>query len=121
MKRILYNGGTVITGDAIAHAVLEYASELARHESSDTVDIPTVNAEGVGARAELLLGPASQFVVEPVGADQDDPTDDALVAEIESKTAKLLAPRPVASADSSGYPDFDEPTESPDPPLAEAG
>jgi hypothetical protein len=120
MKRILYNGGTVITGDAIAHAIIEYASELARHESSDTVDIPTVNGGGVATRAEMLLGPASQFVIEPVDTEAEDPIDEALVAEIEGKTAKLLAPRPVASADTSGYPDFDEPTESPDPPLAEA-
>jgi hypothetical protein len=119
MKRILYNGGTVITGDAIAHAVIEYASELARHESSDTVDIPTVNAAGVSARTELLLGPASQFVIEPVGSAQDDPIDEALIAEIETKTTKLLDPKPVASADTSGYPDLDEPTETPDPPLAE--
>jgi len=120
MKRILYNGGTVITGDAIAHAIIEYASELARHESSDTVDIPTVNAEGDYARAEMLLGPASQFVIETIAAEQEDPADEALVTEIEAKTAQLLAPRPVASADTSGYPDFDEPTETPDPPLTEA-
>jgi hypothetical protein len=29
MKRILYSGGAVVTGDQVADAILEYASELA--------------------------------------------------------------------------------------------
>ena len=79
MKSILYSGGTVITGDDIADAVLEYASELARHESSDTLEIPTVDAEGQTGRTKLLLGPASQFVVAQSTVPAEDPVDDELV------------------------------------------
>ena len=120
MKRILYGGGSVVTGDQVADAVLEYASELARQESSDTLQVPTVNDAGVAGRTQLLLGPASQFIVEEVETSFDDPIDLELVESIREKTAHLQAPKPVASTDLTDYPDLDDTTEVPDPPLADA-
>jgi hypothetical protein len=120
MKRILYSGGTVVTGDQVADAVLEYASELARQESSDTLDVPSVTEAGVLGHTQLLLGPASQFVVEEFESELDDLVDADLVESIREKTGHLQAPRPVASTTMSDYPDLDEPTEVPDPPLADS-
>lgn len=118
MKRILYSGGTVVTGDQVADAVLEYASELARQESSDTLNVPSVTEAGVLGHTQLLLGPASQFVVEEFESELDDPVDADLVESIREKTGHLQAPRPVASTNMSDYPDLDELTEVPNPPLA---
>ncbi|SKA89749.1 hypothetical protein SAMN06295879_1221 [Agreia bicolorata] len=118
MKRILYSGGTVVTGDQVADAILEYASELARQESSDTLQVPSINDAGVLVHTQLLLGPASQFIVEEVETSTEDPVDLELVEKIREKTGHLQAPRPVASSSTSDYPDLDEPTEVPDPPLA---
>jgi hypothetical protein len=118
MKRILYSGGTVVTGDQVADAILEYAGELARHESSDTLDVPTITETGLAGHTQLLLGPASQFVVEEYETSSDDPVDADLVDAIREKTAHLQAPRPIPSASTTGYPELDEPTEVPDPPLA---
>jgi hypothetical protein len=118
MKRILYSGGIVVTGDQVADAILEYASELARQESSDTLDVPSINEAGVIGHTQLLLGPASQFVVEEVETSFDDPVDPDLVDTINEKTGHLQAPKPVASSSTVDYPDLDEPTEVPDPPLA---
>ena len=120
MKRILYSGGSVVTGDRVADAVLEYASELARQESSDTLQIPSVSDAGTAGHTQLLLGPASQFIVEEVETSVDDPTDADLVERIREKTAHLQAPKPVASTDLTDYPDIDDTTEVPDPPLADA-
>jgi len=120
MKRILYSGGSVVTGDRVANAVLEYASELARQESSDTLQIPSVTEAGSAGRTQLLLGPASQFIVEEVETSVEDPTDEELVESIREKTAHLQAPKPVASSDLTDYPDLDDTTEAPDPPLTDA-
>lgn len=120
MKRILYSGGSVLTGNQLADAVLEYASELARQESSDTLEIPSVNEAGTAGHTQLLLGPASQFVVEEVETSVEDPLDAGLVEGIREKTAHIQAPKPVASADLTDYPDLDDTTEVPDPPLADA-
>jgi hypothetical protein len=120
MKRILYSGGTIVTGDQVADAILEYASELARHEFSDTIDVPTITDAGLAGHTQLLLGPASQFVVEEYETGSDDPIDEGLVETIREKTAHLQAPKPIPSEGTSGYPDLDEPTEVPDPPLAHA-
>lgn len=120
MKSILYSGGIVVTGDRIADAVLEYASELARHESSDTVRIPTLNEAGESGLTQLLLGPASQFVVEEVDLPFDEPIDEVLLGAITEKTMHLQDPKPVASKDTIDYPDIDDATETPDPPLADS-
>jgi hypothetical protein len=118
MKRILYSGGAVVTGDQVADAILEYASELARQESSDTIDVPSINDAGTLVHTQLLLGPASQFIVEEIETTIEDPVDLGLVETISERTGLLQAPRPVASNNTSDYPDLDEPTEVPDPPLA---
>ena len=118
MKRILYSGGAVVTGDQVADAILEYASELARQESSDTLEVPSINDAGTLVHTQLLLGPASQFIVEEVDTATEDPIDLGLVQKISNRTAHLQAPRPVASSNTSDYPDLDDPTEVPNPPLA---
>ena len=118
MKRILYSGGAVTTGDQVADAILEYASELARQESSDTLQVPSINDAGTLVHTQLLLGPASQFIVEEVETSAEDPVDPELVEKIRERTSHLQAPRPVASNNTTDYPDLDEPTEVPDPPLA---
>ncbi|WP_374945826.1 hypothetical protein [Agreia sp.] len=120
MKRILYSGGAVMTGDHLADAVLEYASELARQESSDTLDVPSISDAGVAGHTQLLLGPASQFVVEEVETDVDDPFDAELVETIAEKTRHLQAPKPVASTSTADYPDLDAATEAPVPPPADS-
>lgn len=45
MKRIYYANGYLLTGDGTASAVLDYASALAKRETSDTISIPILIAE----------------------------------------------------------------------------
>ena len=60
MDRIHYAGDSVVTGSAIARAVLEYAKALAKANQSETVEIPTLASDGSISRSTLLIGPASQ-------------------------------------------------------------
>lgn len=111
MKRIHYAAREFLTGDRIAEAVMEYATALARRTRADRFDIP-VMSEGRVGRVEMVLGPASQIMAEPVEDTREDPVDDELISELEQRTELLRGPRAVpttdgaaAAAESTDFPD----------------
>jgi hypothetical protein len=67
MKRITYSGGSIVTGNAITAALLEYTTTVADAENSVTVDIAVLEENGETSVHTLLLSPASQFDVTDVG------------------------------------------------------
>jgi hypothetical protein len=67
MKRITYNGESIVTGNAIAEALLEYTTSVADAENSVTVDITVLEDNGETSIHTLLLSQASQFDVTDVG------------------------------------------------------
>jgi hypothetical protein len=94
MRRLLYPGGALYTGDEIAAAVLEYARELARNETADTVFVPGRKADGEEGSVEFLLGPASQLVSEPLTLGGPEITDATLVSALHERAATLAQRRP---------------------------
>ncbi|QJU55263.1 hypothetical protein SCB71_19745 [Herbiconiux sp. KACC 21604] len=95
MERIHYAGDSVVTGSAIAHALLEYARALALIEASDTVEIPVVRDDGSVARATMLIGPASQLISESVDDDREELENQALVDDLTRRAAGAGPARPV--------------------------
>jgi hypothetical protein len=123
MKRIYYSSGSVLTGDRIAEAVIEYAEVLALRDTSDTIDVPISLAGGGVGRAQLLIGPASQLVLVPAESEPDEDLpveeleDPDTLAELDRRTALHSSPRPLANddadttdydADESDYEDTDD-------------
>lgn len=89
MHRVHYAGGTLLTGDAIASALLEYAAALARKATSATVEIPVREADdGLGV-AQVLIGPASQLVSTPEPGYGDEIIDDEVVERFALATRQL--------------------------------
>ena len=89
MKRISYSGEVLVTGDAIAEALVGYAAALARANSSDSVTIPTRSESGTHP-VTFLVGPASQIVVTDVEDDAgQELIDDAVVNELTSRTRQV--------------------------------
>lgn len=85
MRRILYASGGFVTDNAIAHALMDYASVLAVVGSSDVVECKGLDETGTVRSIQLLLGPASQIM-----AMQTDDADiemdvDATVAELQRR------------------------------------
>ena len=72
MKRITYGGGSIVTGNAITAALLEYTTTVADAENSVTVDITVLEENGETSIHTLLLTPASQFDVADVGGMSED-------------------------------------------------
>ena len=60
MKRILYASGGFLTDDAIADALMDYASVLAIVESADVITCEGVDDEGKVRAYQLLVGPSSR-------------------------------------------------------------
>jgi hypothetical protein len=112
MHRVHYAGGSVLTGDAIAAALLDYASALARRASSATVDIPVREEDGSQGIAQVLIGPASQFVTTHEPGPGDEILDDELVERFTAATRTLdsSAARPLDDGQSTVPPvDYDVP------------
>jgi hypothetical protein len=92
MDRIHYAGNSILTGSAIAAALLEYAEALARVGTSATVDIPTREEDGSIGRSKLLVGPASQLISDAEESTDDEIVDDELVAYFTRESARLRGP-----------------------------
>jgi hypothetical protein len=73
IKRISYAGGSIVTGNAVTAALLEYATTVADAENSVAVDVTVLEENGETSVHTLLLSPASQFDVADVdGISPDD-------------------------------------------------
>lgn len=94
MKLIHYAGDELITGDAIADAVLDYAAALARNEGSVTLQIPVRFPDGRKSEATMLIGPASQLVALSSESDFEEIVDDELVASIRREITSMANARP---------------------------
>ncbi|MBC7724773.1 MAG: hypothetical protein H7146_08495 [Burkholderiaceae bacterium] len=101
MKRIFYASGSVVTGDRTADAVVRYAQALAQREASDMIDIPIFAAGGTAARAQLLIGPASQLMVVSEVPRHQEFDDEETLGRIDQRMEALLRPKaqPVDKAD----------------------
>lgn len=96
MKEIIYAGGTFLTGDAIADALLDAAAALAEAQLAEPVDIPVVDADGNRDTTSLLLGPASQIVTRHAPSDGAELVDEHTLVKLDRLVARL---RPVAGPD----------------------
>lgn len=85
MKRVTYGGGSFLTGDQIADAVLDYAAQIARARSADHLVVPALGADGEPASVDVVLGPASQLLAEREGVAAPDVENAAFVADLERR------------------------------------
>lgn len=80
-----------MTADEVAAAVLAFAEELANHRRAATIHVPALDLPEGTDTLELLVGPSSQLLSEPV----DDARDlDAreFVEELTTRTRELVSP-----------------------------
>ncbi|MBP2457018.1 hypothetical protein [Clavibacter michiganensis] len=86
---IRYADGRYLTGDDIARAVVECAQALAREgTAAATVTVPVRLPGGGVGRVAILIGPASQIVVEPAGPADDELRDPDAVDRIRAVSVR---------------------------------
>ena len=98
MERVHYAGSSILTGSAIAHALLDYAQALAEAGTSATVRIPTLNHDGAPGTSEVLIGPASQLIADSEESEYDEVVDDELVARLRDAAQRVRNDRSPSSA-----------------------
>ncbi|MFJ3491039.1 hypothetical protein [Leifsonia aquatica] len=91
MRKIIYGGTSIFTGDRIADAILDYGAALAGASQADVIDFPGRDASGELRELRLLLGPASQMVSEDVDIEWPEILSPETVAHLDDLTAFLTA------------------------------
>jgi hypothetical protein len=88
VQRVFYSGGSFLTSDHIAAALMDYATALATSRTADLVHIPTVDEVSTRQSvASLVLGPASHLLALPVDVEGlIDPIDTEIVEELHRRT-----------------------------------
>ncbi|MCU1571708.1 MAG: hypothetical protein JWR33_2449 [Naasia sp.] len=87
--RISFAGDQVLTGDEAAHALLDFASVLAKHQTSDEVELRTVQATGDPGISRFLLGPTSQIVISSHASTIAEPDNADIVVSIRRRIDQL--------------------------------
>jgi hypothetical protein len=96
MRRVFYPSGSVLTGDSIAQAVLEFAEALSKDGRADIIEIPVVLSSGGTGTATLLVSPSSQFASVTEESELTGPVDDVLVADLRNRAQKVATHRATA-------------------------
>ncbi|WP_394769338.1 hypothetical protein [Lacisediminihabitans sp.] len=98
MKRITYAGGSIVTGNAVAAALLDYATQIASNANSSTVDIPVLEDDGTTSIHTLLVGPATQLDVSDVsdaeGVSAEDEVEEFPIPDLPIIGMAALTPSP---------------------------
>jgi hypothetical protein len=92
MKQIVYAGGSFVTSDEIAGAVLEYAAALANADRAATLLVPTVAESGEPIEVQVLVGPASQLMAEVVEHPGPAPDGVEFLASVRERIDRLRHP-----------------------------
>ncbi|WP_349897209.1 hypothetical protein [Parafrigoribacterium soli] len=61
MRRVTYAGEVLLTGSAVADALLNYAQYVIRAGTSVSIEIPVLEKDGKIVSRTILLGPATQL------------------------------------------------------------
>lgn len=72
MKQLRIGQDTLVTGSAVADALLEYAQIVIRNGTSATVTIPILATNGMVDQRSILIGPATQLETQDVDGVTDD-------------------------------------------------
>jgi len=93
MKKLVYAGTELTTGDDIAIAVLRYCEALAEARVAELIEIPVVTSDGSRVKATFIVGPSSQMIAVDVVGDGSEIIDLDVIARLEERTR---AQRPTA-------------------------
>jgi hypothetical protein len=72
MKRIIYNGEPLVTGTAVAEALVNYVTHVAGVASAVAVDVPALEPDGTVQARTLVLSKATQLAVIDVDGSEEE-------------------------------------------------
>lgn len=105
--RISYAGDTVIAGDEAATTLMDLASILAKHQTSDEVLLNTIQASGEPGVSRFLIGPASQIIISTLVTSLAEPDNTEAIAGMRQKIRDLQGYEVRSVDDEGALPDSD--------------
>ena len=99
MKNIRYDSAIILTSDDVADAVIEYAAALSGGDRADTVEVPAVAPDGMMTTTKILIGPASELVVEDADADKLEMENTEFVERLRAAAETFGHSEPIHAAD----------------------
>lgn len=106
MKHIRYDNTTILTGDDIADAVIEYAAALSGGDRADTVAVPSIAPDGTRTTTKILIGPTSELVVEDADDDQLEDEDGDFVERLRAAARTFGHAEPIHASTRSDLKDI---------------
>jgi hypothetical protein len=73
MKQLRYGDRTWLVGDSLASTMMDFAAALAKIDAAEHVRFKAIDQSGDVVEIEVLLGPATMMVAEPVHVTADEP------------------------------------------------
>ncbi|WP_460537482.1 hypothetical protein [Humibacter ginsengiterrae] len=89
MKRINIAGRSLLTGTALADAVLAYAVSLARLHRFEVAEVPFIDEDGTRQCAQLVLGDGCPIWTSSVEPDGAELMDGVALAQLRARIAEL--------------------------------
>ena len=101
MKRLHHAGGSVLTGDALAEAVLDYARALGNRRMLDVVRNSDLRDDGEYGHAQLLVGSGIELMSVTTSSNSPELVDQGAVDVLVRQTAdkRAVRPRPFRSGE----------------------
>lgn len=106
MRYVTYAGESVLTTDAVAHALVELAGAVAAEGEAEAVTIPIVSAAGGIEDADLVIGVGNDVLTRPAAYDGKEPDFDFAAASLRAHRSFPHAPH--VGADSDDAAGFDD-------------
>ncbi len=82
-----------MTGDAVASTLMEYAALLAGQGRTAALIVPANDPQGGRHELDLLIGPASQIIAEPLYTDEPEWEAPDFVSAVRDRIHQLEHPR----------------------------
>jgi hypothetical protein len=109
MKHVTYAEKTLLVGDDMADAMLEYAAQLATDGDGDALDVRAISGDGDEVVATFLLGGGVPLMAETTTSTLPEPDNAELVERVRADIARRRRPAeiephdgPVVSIDDLG-------------------
>jgi len=106
MKSITFASGTLVTGDAVASALLDYVSQMSSASTAATVDLPVLEHDGTISTHTIVVSSAIQFDVTDadVASAPADEVDRFAVPDFPPLDQMVaITPPPTADEDASNF------------------
>lgn len=107
MKRMSYAGGTFVTSDEVAEALVNFVSTVPRNRRNQVVVVPEFGPEGTSTPVTLVLGPASQLMSQHEVVSYAEPETQGVAEQVRAQARSHENTARVESSNGKASLDYD--------------